>query len=142
MACCKGEKYNNWCKDERIVWTDNDTGDEYCFYHAPKDQKGIPDDRFAEIFMHSFKQKSHGMHTVCYYRGAVLVGEILLKNMSLGVESTVNMSDCVFEGAVSFAGSTFGGNVFKGAVFKENVDFSKQLLHPRQNSKVAILKLR
>lgn len=45
MPCCMDEKYF-WCTNESVVDYKDPQGREYCVFHAPQGQKGMPPKAF------------------------------------------------------------------------------------------------
>lgn len=148
MACCKGEN-RGWCKDHPVVNYKDESGNEYCIFHAPSDQKGISVFEFNSCVYDEIKQ-AKAKNSSCNLSGTIFPGDIAFRADQVTVpflfppvrfdyavfHGSVNFNDAVFDGYASFAGTAFNRDVnffrskfidysnFFGATFTENVYFS------------------
>ncbi len=85
MPCCKSKGFK-WCKDLKIVHTDEE-GKEYCVFHAPKGKKGVATVvEFNESIFQRI-QEANEAHKTCDLSNSVL-STIPLPGFTLGGQPT------------------------------------------------------
>lgn len=155
MPCCKD--IYQWCKDEfengkKAVYID-ETGMEYCIFHAPKGKKGVSLEEFnnrvftrisdaikAELLPKSqqaeaVKQRAVEYGTICNLYGIVFEGDISFsrynKNNPL---PEISFWRAQFNGNSDFSSVTFSGEAdFSSAKFSEGVDFNSAKFSGKAN---------
>jgi len=81
MPCCKAYR---WCRDLPVVDYKDNQGNEYCLFHAPKDEKGISLEEFNEFVFKKIENEIKG-------------------NMDC------DLAETIFEGDIDFKDKTFLG---------------------------------
>lgn len=102
MACCKGDEYGNWCDGVDIVWTDPETEDEYCLFHAPAEHKKIDEIEFNYTLNNRIALR-HFSKTIDL-RGLIANGPIQLYDLST---TTVLLDDSQFDASLNITKCKF-----------------------------------
>lgn len=125
MTCCRGYSTNYWCERHPDVYKDED-GNQYCVFHSPSDEKGIPENLFNDLL---FEEIEHALSKSepCNLMKAVISGDIDFgKYGESHPLPEMNLKEARFEGAVDFSNVTFGGKVdITRTEFMEKVSFLK-----------------
>lgn len=145
MGCCKAEKFEGWCKEYPIAYT-NTHGDEYCLFHAPKEHKGVSVENFNSTVNGLIEAASAADETVCNLSGtifpgvfffthcneplsqidfhmAIFCGDAIFKHATT-FPINVNFVDVTFCGSANFEHVTFNDAWFQHIIFSGPADFS------------------
>lgn len=95
MACCMGAKYDNWCDDVEIVWTDPETGDEYCLFHAPAGHKEMDENKILDYI----QEQSEGSESIIDLRGSIFTSPLTLSTYCI---NELKLNSCQFHEQVIF----------------------------------------
>lgn len=134
MACCKGAEYDNWCDGVDIVWTDPETGEEYCLFHAPAEHKGMDEHEFSIKFtdyLNQMPSKWSSEEADSVYvdlRACVFICDITFADREFPIilfNNAIFLKDIAFKninfkGEASFFSTRFDGNVFFDHVISES----------------------
>ncbi|KAF1074539.1 hypothetical protein [Halodesulfovibrio sp. MK-HDV] len=104
MACCKGEEYGNWCEDVNIVWTDPETGEEYCLFHAPAEHKWMNEHIIERYVDYKIKTQDGCVNL----EGSIFTASLKLKEK---IFKTIQLSYSTFHGSVAFSNCQFSENL-------------------------------
>jgi uncharacterized protein YjbI with pentapeptide repeats len=124
MPCCKASIHDDWCRDVPISYKD-EAGKEYCLFHAPQGQKGVPPDEFNKYVFRRINARSTG--EPCDFSGTIFEGDISFRDINgANALPPISFEQATFNGETDFEGATFTGNAhFYKAIFTRWVNFSE-----------------
>lgn len=125
MACCQAAVYG-WCRDLPLVDYRDESGKEYCVFHAPQQKKGISVEQFNQHIFFRIEDaiKRQGE---CNLSGTVFEGDIHFRQFSEDHPfPEINFSKAIFSGWTDFSSTKFGAfTSFAYSEFKKyGVDFT------------------
>lgn len=142
MACCKANIYGRWCQNEKT--SQYDDGEEYCIFHAPKDNWKDVESFNESVFQRI--RRDQGFSSNTDLRGTIFPGPISFKQFnednpfpkidfgSAEFEGEANFTECTFGDRVNFIDCFFQGRTlfinscFRGQVDFLNCDFEREVL--------------
>jgi len=116
MACCRANDFGGWCSS---LPTQSVSGDDYCIFHAPKDDKGISIDAFNDIVFKIIKDSGD---KECILSGTIFPGSIHF-NKCDKENFKINLQQAEFFGEADFSGIEFHKSRFWFCIFNAFVDF-------------------
>ena len=126
MPCCKAEEYRGWCKDEPTVKYRDESGNEFCVFHAPKGEKGITLKEFNEKVFKKIDE-AKGNNEQCDLRGTVFEGDVdFSKYDKANPLPDISFTNAQFSGDAGFDEAQFSGDArFYHAQFSEEAEFDR-----------------